>query len=91
MDNRKAHLKKGKELTGWYRCASAHPVRAGLYEVRGPMIETGTLMHWNGRFWGAWHQNPFGRGNHYIDHGFGSQPGDAWRGMSQPQSARPSR
>jgi hypothetical protein len=53
------------------------------------MIDPGTLMHWNGRHWGDWHPYPFGAGRHYIDHGFGSAKGDAWRGQIKAEQVRP--
>lgn len=72
-----------ERLSGWFP-ASIVPYRAGFYEVRGPMVDDGLLLLWNGRFWGHLSQNPFGRGVHHVDHGFGGQKGDAWRGMRQP-------
>jgi hypothetical protein len=63
--------------------ASVEPVHRGFYEVRGPMIDDGLVLHWNGRYWGHSSQNPFGRGLHYVDHGFGSQKGDEWRGVKR--------
>ncbi len=71
--------KPSGRVTAWFP-AHIKPLRAGYYEVCGPMLDHATLMHWNGRFWGDWHANPFGSGRHYVDHGFGSQPGDMWRG-----------
>jgi hypothetical protein len=73
-------MTKRLRLTGWFP-ASCLPTRKGYYEVRGPMIDAGTLMHFNGLFWGNWHAFPFGAGQHYIDHGFGAAKGDAWRGV----------
>ncbi len=71
-----------RKTTAWYP-GTIKPVHPGFYEVKGPMIETGLLLHWNGRYWGTWHPFAFGSGHHYIDHGFGSQKGDAWRGLLQ--------
>lgn len=69
--------------TGWYPWRT-RPVRVGWYELRGPTVDSGMPMFWNGDHWGYWADGCItcANGRHWVL--WADDEGDEWRGLAAP-------
>jgi regulation of enolase protein 1 (concanavalin A-like superfamily) len=70
------------EKTDWFK-ELEKPVRVGVYERRVLIATKPTYQHWNGKFWGLFHDSPagaFNARNDKSDYQRGS-----WRGLMGPK------
>lgn len=70
-----------KDRTPWYPWG-IWPVRVGWYEMRGPCMDAGMPMFWNGDQFGYWMPHPGYDGQRLWVH-WADDERDEWRGLAK--------
>jgi hypothetical protein len=69
--------------TPWYPWG-IWPVRVGWYEMRGPCLDAGTQMFWNGQQFGYWIPHPNCTMCSQMWVHWADDERDEWRGLKRP-------
>ena len=68
------------ERSPWFPWPT-RPVHVGWYEMRGPSLDSGTPMFWNGAQWGYWMPHPASNGHLWVH--WADDEKDEWRGLAE--------